>query len=52
MEQSPSSETNRSSASQEIRYILWNPRVHYRHLSLSWDTSIQSMPHPSSWKLF
>ena len=30
MEQSPSLETNRFSASQEIHRILWNPEVHYR----------------------
>ena len=30
MEQSPSLEANRVSASQEIAPILWNPKVHYR----------------------
>ena len=30
IEQSPSWEANRFSASQEISHILWNPTVHYR----------------------
>ena len=30
MEQSPSWEANRFSASQEIPCILWNPKIHYR----------------------
>ena len=31
MEQSPSSEANQFSASKEIPYILWKPKVHYRN---------------------
>jgi hypothetical protein len=30
MEQSPSWEANRTSASQEIPRILWNPNVYFR----------------------
>jgi len=30
MVQSPSSEANRLSASQEIPHILWNPKILYR----------------------
>ena len=30
MVQSPSSEANRFSASQEISRLVWNPKVHYR----------------------
>jgi hypothetical protein len=54
MQQSPSWGANRLSASQDFPRILWNPKVSTaftsaRHLSLSWATSIQSMPsHPTS----
>jgi len=51
MEQSPSSVANSHSASQEITYFLWNPKVHYHvykssPLFLSWARFIQSTSHP------
>jgi len=55
MEQSPSGEADRFSASQEFSRILWNRKVHTaftnaRHLSLSWAGSNLSMPpHRTSW---
>ena len=30
MEQGPSWEANKSSATQEISHILWNPKFHHR----------------------
>jgi hypothetical protein len=47
LEQSPSWEANRFSASQEILHILWNLKFHYHihsahHLSLFSASSIQS----------
>jgi len=50
MEQSPSSEANRLSASQEIRRMVWTRSfitayVTAQQLSLSWAGSIQSVTH-------
>ena len=56
MEQSPSWEAGRFSASQEIPRILWIPKVHYHIPTCPPTVSILSQlrsvraPHPTSWR--
>ena len=56
MEQSPSWEANRFSASKEIPPILWNPKVRYRiHKCPPPITILNQLdpvhnPHPTSWR--
>jgi len=56
MDQRPSWEDNRFSASQEIPHILWNPEVHYHIHRCPLPVPILSQldpvhtPHPTSWR--
>jgi hypothetical protein len=56
MEQSPFSEIDRFSTSQEIPHILRNPKVHYRIHTVSPPVPIliqleqSTPPNPTSWK--